>query len=243
MKMLDLFSGIGGFSLAAQWAGIETIQFCEIDPFCQKVLAKNFAGVPIHDDIRTFDSKPFRGRIDLLTGGFPCQDVSCANPSGKGLDGERSGLWAEMLRIIRECKPSFVVAENVAALRIRGADRVLSDLESAGYTCGAFVVRADYAGAPHRRKRVFIVAYSDILAGLQTDATACTEREERNTWNDALRGVRGAEPRSYWQIHQPPISGVDDGIPYRMERNIALGNSIVPQVVYPILQAIKEAAE
>lgn len=164
MKHLDLFSGIGGFALAARWAGCETIAFCEIEPFAQAVLRKNFPGVPIHDDVTKFDGRPFRGRVDILTGGFPCQDISVAG-KGAGIEGERSGLWREMLRIITECRPAIVVAENVPALRNRGADQVLSDLEAAGYTGGAFVVGADDIGATHRRKRVWIVAFAQCDDG------------------------------------------------------------------------------
>ena len=163
---LDLFSGIAGFALAARWAGYETVQFCEIDSFCQTVIAKNFPGVPIHDDITNFDGRPFRGRIGLLTGGFPCQQISVAG-GGEGLikaDGtptDKSGLWFELLRVIRECRPDRIVVENVPALRTRGIDTVLEGLEEAGYTCWPLVVGADDVGATHRRKRVWIVGVAN----------------------------------------------------------------------------------
>jgi len=162
---LSLFSGIGGIDIAAHWAGFETIAFVEREPFCQLVLAKNFPGVPIHDDVTTFDAESFRGRVTLLSGGFPCQDISIAGKNA-GLSGERSGLWFAMLDVISRVKPRFVLAENVAALYSRGIDTVLSGLEEAGYTAEPFVVAASDMGAPHRRQRVFIVAERRELAEL-----------------------------------------------------------------------------
>lgn len=157
MTHVDLFSGIGGFALAAQWAGFTTAQFVEIDPYCQKVLTKNFPGVPIHDDVTTFSGLAYRG-CTLVTFGFPCQDISTAG-KGAGLDGARSGLYFEALRIVQEAEPLFVLAENVPALRTRGIDRVLESLEETGYTAEAFVVGAGNAGAPHIRKRVLVVGW------------------------------------------------------------------------------------
>jgi DNA (cytosine-5)-methyltransferase 1 len=161
--VLSLFSGIGMFDLAARWAGFETEAFCEIDPFCRAVLAKNFPGKVIHDDIRELDASIYRGRISLLVGGFPCQQLSVAGKQeGLGTAAsptERSGLWFDMLRVIREVQPLFCVVENVPNLRTRGADTVLKGLEEAGYAAECFVVGADDVGAPHRRKRVWIVAY------------------------------------------------------------------------------------
>lgn len=156
MTHLSLFSGIGGIDLAAHWAGFETVAFVEKDPFCQKVLAKNFPGVPIYDDVSTFNGKQFAG-VDLISGGFPCQDISSANKRATGLDGARSGLWFQMLRIIDEAKPRWVVAENVRQLINMGIDVCLDGLENIGYETGAIVVPAAGVGAWHKRDRVFIV--------------------------------------------------------------------------------------
>ena len=155
MKLLDLFSGIGGFSLAARWANIETIQFVERDKFCQKVLMKNFPNVPIHDDIKTFD---FYKDIDVLTGGFPCQPFSVAGKK-KGLSDERY-LWPEMLRIIRQCRPKFIIAENVPGI-IPMLDPILEDLEKEGYDWRAYLIPASAIGAPHKRERLWIIANRD----------------------------------------------------------------------------------
>jgi len=164
LKHLDLFSGIGGFALAARMVGgIKTIQFVEIDPYAQKVLAKNFPGVPIHDDVTTF--APDRGSFDLVTGGFPCQDISSANPNGRGLEGERSGLFYELMQIVRNCRPRYLVLENVSALYSKHGGRdmgsVLWELSQSGFTAEWQTISAASLGAPHLRERVFIVAYTD----------------------------------------------------------------------------------
>ena len=156
-KHLDLFSGIGGFALAARWAGIETIGFCEIDKYAQKVLQKNFPGVPIYEDVTKLNGSEFKD-IYLLTGGFPCQDISIAG-KGAGIEGERSGLWSELFRIIGEVRPKYALIENVPALTFRGGTRVIGDLTEIGYDTEWQIVGADDVGAPHKRKRIWIVAY------------------------------------------------------------------------------------
>lgn len=159
--VLDLFSGIGGFSLGLHWAGMRTTAFCEIDPFARSVLRRHWPGVPVYHDIRTLSAARLRadgvGRPDVLCGGFPCQDISLAGRRA-GIGGVRSGLWAHMARLVLECRPRWVVVENVPGLRSRGADRVVRALEAAGYTVWPFVVGAVHAGAPHRRSRVWLVA-------------------------------------------------------------------------------------
>lgn len=166
MQYLSLFSGIGGLDLAAHWAGFSPVAFVERDAFCQKVLAKHWPCTPIFDDVRTFNAAQFLG-ITLIIGGFPCQDISAAG-KGAGLEGERSGLWFEYLRIIKECKPRFIVAENVFALLGRGLDRVLCDLEEAGYAAEAISVAASDLGAPHQRKRWFIVGERNDMADTES---------------------------------------------------------------------------
>ncbi|MCA1669345.1 MAG: DNA cytosine methyltransferase, partial [Thermomicrobia bacterium] len=159
---LSLFSGIAGLDLAASWAGFETFLFVEKDTFCQKVLAKNFPGVRIHDDIHSLtgaivqDACP-TGRVDLISGGFPCQPWSLAGKR-KGKEDDRH-LWPEMLRVIREVHPRFVVGENVSGFVSMGLDTVLADLEAAGYEATAFVFPAAAVGAWHKRERCFIVAH------------------------------------------------------------------------------------
>lgn len=176
MRSLDLFSGIGGFALGFLWAGIETVQFVEVDPYCRQVLAKNFPGVPCHDDIHAFNARPLRGKVDIVCGGFPCQPYSVAGQR-RGAADDRA-LWPEMLRIIKECQPAWIVAENVAGFIGMGLDSVFSDLETAGYEATAFVIPACAAGAPHRRDRVWIVGHAN------------RHRQSTGTINDEMAVVR-----------------------------------------------------
>jgi len=158
MKHLDLFSGIGGFALAAQWvweSDYDIIAFCEIDKFCQQVLNKHWPEVPIYEDIKEF--KP-QGAIDLLTGGFPCQPYSLAGKR-KGSEDDRA-LWPEMFRVIQETRPAWIVGENVAGFVDMGLDDCLADLEGEGYKTQAFIIPACAVDAKHRRNRVWIVANS-----------------------------------------------------------------------------------
>lgn len=152
---LDIFSGIGGFALAAKWAGFRTVGFCERDAYCKRVLAKHWPSVNCQNDIHTLDGKQFTG-IDLLTGGFPCQPFSCAGKQ-RGKEDNRF-LWPEMLRVIQEAKPAWIVGENVAGIVNLALDDCLFDLESAGYSAIPFIIPACAVDAPHKRDRVWIVA-------------------------------------------------------------------------------------
>lgn len=163
LNMMDLFSGIGGFSLAARWlGGIETVQFVEREPFCQHILAKHWPTVPIHDDICTFNPEPCSA--DIVCGGFPCQDISQAG-KGAGLAGSRSGLFYELLRVVRLVGPRYIVLENVAAITYRGMDDVLGALAEAGYDAEWACIPAAAVGACHQRDRWWCVAYAqDMLS-------------------------------------------------------------------------------
>jgi len=152
----SLFSGIGGLDLGFERAGFRVVWQCERDPFCRAVLAKHWPGVPCLEDVHDVSAGSVPG-VDVLIGGFPCQPVSCAGKR-RGHNDER-WLWPEMFRIVREMRPGWICAENVHGLRTLGADRVIEDLESEGYAVWPLVVGADDVGAPHRRKRVFIVAH------------------------------------------------------------------------------------
>ena len=161
MRHFDLFSGIGGFALAARWAGLETVGFCENDKFCGKVLKKHWPDVPLYDDIREINGEQLKNdgiTADIITGGFPCQPFSVAGKQ-RGENDDRY-LWPEMLRIIREMEPTWIIGENVRGLVNMALDEVLADLESAGYSTTAFVIPACAGDAPHRRDRVWIVAHA-----------------------------------------------------------------------------------
>ena len=204
MKILDLFSGIGGFSLGLEKAGMQTAMFCEIEPFCRRVLAKHWPGVPIHDDVRTMGAELLARHgvaVDLVCGGFPCQDLSVAG-KGAGLTGSRSGLWFEYLRVIEETRPRWVVIENVPALRSRGLDIVLGGLAALGYDAEWHCIPAAAVGAPHRRDRVWIVANAR-RGGVWPDRF---DRKERGaTLGD--QGERGERQR-LWQ----PLGGSSEDV-------------------------------
>lgn len=158
MKVLDLFSGIGGFSLGLERAGMETVAFCEISPVCRHLLAHHWPDVPCFEDVTTLTGEQV-GPVDVICGGFPCQDISFAG-KGAGLAGERSGLWREYARLVRELRPAFVIVENVAALLGRGLGDVLGDLAALGYDAWWDCIPASAVGAPHRRDRLWVVAYA-----------------------------------------------------------------------------------
>lgn len=344
MKHIDLFSGIGGFALAAKWCWgneYETACFCDNEPFTHKVLNKNFPNVPIIDDIRKLNRKDYDfGTIDILTGGFPCQPFSVAGKQ-KG-DKDDRFLWPEMLRVIAEYRPTWIIGENVAGIVNMALDQVLSELESQGYATRTFIVPACAVNAPHRRDRVWIVANARCEHGTRTEkqgkyeessrskdatkskrsikcdksgivAESCDKRcndgrynrkkrhiqdeqigdiakdkPERNGWefrvseNDAdatdtdngrsseqeqssagykqcdrnvanskMLHVQGHNDRSWkgkfrregweqdWYEVATRFCGVDDGISNRVDRLKGLGNAIVPQVAYEIMEAIK----
>ena len=160
----ELFAGIGGFSLGLERAGMTCKWQVEIDPYATAVLNKHWPDVPKHDDVRTFPPTHDDYSVDLICGGFPCQDISVAG-KGAGLAGERSGLWYEFARIIGQLRPRYVVVENVAALLTRGMDAVLGTLSTLGYDAEWHVIPAAAVGAPHRRERVWIVAYARCVDG------------------------------------------------------------------------------
>lgn len=153
---LDLFSGIGGFALAANLAGFKTIGFCEKDNYCQKILKKHWPDIAINDDIKTFSASKYLG-VDLLTGGFPCQPYSLAGTQQN--DDDRK-LWPEMLRVIQECQPTWIIGENVPGIINLALDGIITDLEKEGYEVQSFIIPACAVNAPHKRDRVWIVAHT-----------------------------------------------------------------------------------
>ena len=173
--MIDTFAGIGGFSYAAKLVGnIKTTQFIEIDQFCQKVLAKNFPNTPIHDDIRTFTAKPFQ--YDILCGGFPCQDISVAGRRAGITEESRSGLFYELMRVVRMVRPKYIVLENVAAILNNGLDIVLGELSEAGYDAEWSIISASSLGACHRRSRWWLVAYPNNYGSFATEKSRSLEK-------------------------------------------------------------------
>ena len=230
----SLFSGIGGLELGLEWAGLGPVVWqVEQDPFCQKVLERHWPGVERFDDVRTVGAE--LPRVDLICGGFPCQDVSFQG-EGAGIDGPRSGLWGSFARIVRDLRPRFVVVENVRALRWRGLEKVLGDLARLGYDAEWDSLTACAMGAPHMRERVFIVAHAqggDGPVGLGDGGPGKGSLQRGN--NSASEGLGWLEPF-------PGVPGVSAGVPNRLDRLQALGNAVVPQCAEVIGWVIREIA-
>ena len=188
MRVLDLFSGIGGFSLGLEAAGMETVAFCERDPFCQAVLHKHWPNTPIHSDITELDGYEYKGTVELVCGGFPCQPFSVAG-NRRGAEDDRA-LWPQMLRVIREVQPTWVIGENVTGIIAMELDTVLSDLESEGYACQAFVIPACAVDAQHRRDRVWVVAYAD--SNSESNDSINEEQRSRELVADPISKPRGS---------------------------------------------------
>ncbi len=161
LKLLDTFSGIGGFSYAAEKlvGGFETTQFIEIDPYCQKVLKKHWPNVPIHDDIKTFTAEPFQ--YDVVCGGFPCQSISKASGKGEGItETSKSGMWFQLIRTIRMVRPKYFILENVSAILTNGMDIVLRDIYETGlYECEWCCIPSSAVGACHQRDRWWLLGH------------------------------------------------------------------------------------
>ncbi len=237
---LDLFAGIGGISLALQpW--VRTVCYVEIDPYCQAVLqarinSGDIASAPIWDDITTFDPEPWIGAVDIISGGFPCQDISVAG-NGAGLEGTRSSLFWEIPRIVGKIRPTFVYLENTPAITKRGGKDVVGALAALGYDCRWGVLSAYDVGAPHKRERWWCLAHTDergcgasnkrdpVNGGIT--APVCERRQPLNKSRDngGFRDVAGTSEREI----KPRVDRTGDDIPARVDRLRGLGNSVVPQ--------------
>lgn len=230
MNMLSLFSGIGGLDLAAEWAGMQTVAFCERDKFCQKVLAKHWPKVPCFDDVTTLKANDIHAPVDLISAGYPCQPFSVAGRR-KGKDDERY-LFPECSRLIDELWPTWFVGENVAGHITSGLDAVCDDLESKGYAVQTYVFPASAVGAPHKRDRCFVVANANVERCEKLHLTAKPEIERFNPWCADASGRMWAT--------EPDVVRVANGVPRRMDRLKSLGNAVVPQQAYPIFKAIMD---
>ena len=235
MKVGSLFAGIGGFDLGLERAGFEIAWQVEIDPYCQRVLAKHWPNVQRYGDIRAIDWATVP-RVDLLCGGFPCQDLSFAGKRA-GIDGERSGLWSEYVRAIRALRPRYILVENVPGLLTNQyMGRVLGDLAQSGYDAEWDCIPASAFGAKHERDRVWIVAHaaSNGLEALSTKAEILMEAAiPRNGGFARAEGGESmvfSEPAYRQMVAEPNILGVTYGLPNRVHRLKGLGNAIVPQI-------------
>lgn len=226
IKIGSLFAGIGGFELGLERAipGSKTVWQVEQERFCQKILRKHWPDANIYDDVRAVGAHNLE-QVDIICGGFPCQDISNAG-LGRGLDGEKSSLWFEMLRVICELRPRVAVMENVPAITFRGLPRILGGLSAAGYDSEWKIISARETGAFHLRKRMFVVAYS---SGQRLER--CKNQEITRILGPWREEQFTRLLSSQWKLGIPTKSnsGIHDGIPGRMDRLKALGNAIVPQ--------------
>lgn len=238
MKHLGLFEGIGGFSLAARWAGWETVAWCEIDSDCQKVLCKNFPNAKGYGDIRTINFNEYADKIDIITGGFPCQPFSKAgNKSGKEHD---SYLWGEMFRAIREVRPCWIVGENVANLERMGIEEMLSELENEGYSTEVYNIPAIGIGASHQRERLWIVANNNKFRLQEVQQRRVQEIPDfKKNECIQIKELFSMEGEQGW-VYQSTVCGVIDGLSSELDkcRIKQIGNAIVPQIAYEIFKCI-----
>ena len=239
LQHLDLFSGIGGFSLGLESAGLaKTVAFCDIDNFCQKVLKKHWPEVPIFSDVKelTYEKLKSNGinNIDIITGGYPCQPFSVAGRK-KGEEDSRH-VWPEYFRLIKELRPTWVIGENVGGHIKLGLDSVLSDLESEGYSTRTFSISASSIGANHKRERVWVLANTKSCDRNEYEI----DREHGKTETQKIFGDRSclSGVSSRWEV-EPDMGRVAYGIPDTMDRLKSLGNSVVPQIPFLIADCIR----
>jgi DNA (cytosine-5)-methyltransferase 1 len=248
LKVLDLFSGIGGFSYGLEKTGLyETVAFCEWDKKCQSVLNKHWPSVPkfsdianlvyleggiLHDDL---DGLTVFTKVDVITGGFPCQDISLAG-KGAGIEGERSGYWKHYKRLIQEIKPKGVIIENVSALRNRGLDQVLQDLHEVGYDAEWHCIPASHLGATHQRDRIWIIAHSRSFRGERLKSLECIGTSGQG-WEGRKTNLQRIYSNPFGRsdsIPQPLLRGMDVRLAGRVDRLKQVGNS----VYWPIVEQL-----
>ena len=209
-RLLDLFSGIGGFSLGLERSGgFKTVAFCEVEPFCTKILNKHWPEVPVYGDVRELTAERLASDgigVDAICGGFPCQDISTAG-KGAGIEGERSGLWSEYARLIGELRPRYVFVENVAALLGRGMDRVLGDLAALGYDAEWHCIPASAIGAPHRRDRIWIMAHPSGERRAEAREYQRARSKERITRRSEVMANAGCSHGNRWENIQKSSMG------------------------------------
>lgn len=246
MRHGSLFSGIGGFDLAAEWMGWENVFHCEFEEYKKRRLEYNFPKSDSYGDIREFDARRYENKIDIISGGFPCQDISIAQQSkrlggAKGIKGKRSGLWSEYARIIREIRPAIIIFENSPMLLIRGFERVLCDLHELGYDVEWKCFYASDFGYPHFRKRLFGVAYSRVKRwkGVIKNGGILQKVLPQRTPRQVPVSIpikRYDRESSYDDVR------MDDGFPKELDKTVihGFGNAVIPEIPYQIFKTINQ---
>jgi DNA (cytosine-5)-methyltransferase 1 len=243
LRELALFAGAGGGILGGHLLGWRTVCAVEYNAYARSVLLARqndgtLAPFPVWDDVRTFDGRPWRGLVDVVSGGFPCQDISAAG-AGAGIDGERSGLWRDFARIIGEVRPRYAFIENSPMLVTRGLDRVLCDLAKMGFDAQWGVISAENTGAPHIRERIWIVADARCelreagMESVNSRASCIRQQETEKRGNNRFEPCMGAATfgrlRS-WSAIKPGLARMAHGVAYCSDRTVAIGNGQVPIV-------------
>ena len=234
MNELALFAGAGGGILGGKLLGWRTVCAVELDPYARAVLAARqndgcLAPFPIWDDVTTFDGRPWRGIVDVVSGGFPCQDIAVGSATKTGLDGKRSGLWTEMRRIICEVEPAYVLVENSAAILVRGLGRVLGDLASLRYDARWGIFSAADIGARHERNRCFIVAYRD---GIMGSPRAWVEQQHgKSTGIGGDYAIHASDNQADWLALADQLARNDNAMAGRVDATHCIGSGQVPAVV------------
>ena len=266
LRVLSLFAGIGGFDLGLErTGGFKTVAFCEIEEFPRRVLAKHWPEVPCYHDVRELTGARLAAdgiTVDVITGGFPCQDISVAGKQAGIGEGTRSGLWSEIVRLVGELRPQFVIVENVANLLAGPSGkpggwfgRILGDLAECGYDAEWENIPASALGAPHRRERIWLVAYTtEIRRNISSATNECKHAEpSEKRWMQQFGGMGyGAAlfskpSASYikrfgnWFDAKPASFRMADGVPDGLDRLASLGNAVVPQIPELIGHAILDA--
>lgn len=225
------FEGIGGFSLAAKWAGVKTIWQSEIAKYQCELLRKRFPEAKLFGDITKINDLEY---VDIITGGFPCQDISLANNQAQGIEGSRSGLWSEMFRLVRKIRPKYAVIENSSALTFRGLEKVLFDLSEIGYDAEWQCIQGGNIGVQQKRERIYLVAYPhQVRQEGRKQETMVFKQLPR----ESLRISPGWRTRR--DIPTPRTIRSANDVPAGLHRIEGLGNSIIPLIAYYIFECIK----
>lgn len=241
MTHSSVFTGIGVFDLAAQEAGLENIFQVEIEEWCHEILKQHFPNTDKYFDVKDFKAKKYRGAIDILSGGFPCQDISISG-RGEGINGSRSGLWSELCRIIQESLPGYALIENSPQITKKGFEKILHDLHQIGYDAEWENFFASEFGKYHHRERLYILAYPNVQRRRGILHYVKRSLAEENSKTDSLDSQCSPFLRFEERFGEPPVFGVVDGLAKRLDvikRLGACGNAVVKDIPLKIFKTIK----